>query len=298
VVSSANNICTHTVPDFPLKRNGLAAASFDATFRGDILACGGGNRGPWASSSQACYHYWSEENRWIEALPMNYARFGATMHAIYISEIQAPPTSILVLGGGESAVETFNLYGGWREHANASLPNDSLQDACSVLVDSPTEPYISFIHLLGGLLGGKQHYRLLVSHQGLSEGWEAMHDMPVSLQNHACVAASIGQSSGIVVTGGYEPASSTSNRAFFYDLNLELWTELSELPEPRGFHSMGLIGQGVPAIFSGVTGDQGPTADIVTWSESERRWTTWPNALSTARVQGGAFTSSDPYNCN
>ena len=27
--------------------------------------------------------------------------------------------------------------------------------------------------------------------------------------------------------------------------DLELWTELSELPEPRGFHSMGLIGQGV-----------------------------------------------------
>merc|ERR1719278_1848884 len=105
-----------------------------------------------------------------------------------------------------------------------------------------------------------------------------MPNMPVSLQNHGCVAASIGQSSGIVVTGGAEPTSSSySNRAFFYDLYLELWTELNELPEPRGRHNMGLIGQGVPAVFSGTTSDQqrtswGPTADIVTWSEAERRW--------------------------
>ena len=71
--------------------------------------------------------------------------------------------------------------------------------------------------------------------------------MPVSLQDHGCVAASIGQSSGIFVTGGRdEPTlSSFSSRAFFYDLNLDLWTELGELPEPRGFHSMGLIVQGV-----------------------------------------------------
>ena len=71
--------------------------------------------------------------------------------------------------------------------------------------------------------------------------------MPVSLQSHGCVSATIGQSSGIVVTGGRdEPTSSSySNQAFFYDLKLEHWTELRELPEPRSFHSMGLIGQGV-----------------------------------------------------
>ena len=175
---------------------------------------------------------------------MNYARNGATIHTIYIPHHHAPATSNLVLGGGESAVETMNFWGGWTEQPNARLPNDGLQDACSVVV-SPT----SYIHLLGGQdletsWGTNTHYRLKIG--DFSEGWEVMPNMPVSLQNHGCVTASIGQSMGIVVTGGRdEPISSSSNRAFFYDLNLDLWTELGELPEPRGFHSMGLIGQGV-----------------------------------------------------
>ena len=77
-------------------------------------------------------------------------------------------------------VETLNYFGGWTEHANASLPHDGHQDTCSVVVDSPTYPYNSYIHLLGG----EEHYRLLVSMQGLSEGREVMDNMSVFLQNH------------------------------------------------------------------------------------------------------------------
>ena len=94
------------------------------------------------------YHYWSAEKRWIEAAPMNYARFGAPIQTIHIPQIQSPATSNLVLGGGESSVETLNYWGGWTEHANARLPNDGLQDACPVVVASPTDPYTSYIHLL------------------------------------------------------------------------------------------------------------------------------------------------------
>ena len=83
---------------------------------------------------------------------MNYARYGATIHSITILHPQSPSTSNLVLGGGESAVETLNIWGGWREQPNARLPNDGLQDACSVVVSSPTSPYSSYIHLLGGPL--------------------------------------------------------------------------------------------------------------------------------------------------
>ena len=55
----------------------------------------------------------------------------------------------------------------------------------------------------------------------------------------------------------------------------------------------------VPAIFSGATEDLGPTADILTWSEADGRWTTYTNALSTPRIQGAAFTTpSYLYNCN
>ena len=248
VVTKANKSCTHNVPDFPFERDGLAAAAFSSlAFMNDILACGGENRGPWTASRQACYHYWSAEKRWMEAPPMIYPRFYATIHTF--------DRFNLVLGGGESAVEILNGQGmgGWTEVASARLPNDGLQDACSVVVASPTSASDSYIHLLGGKeletnWGTNSHYRLMTTYDGVSsEGWEVMHHMPVALQNHACVAASIGQSSGIFVTGGRdEPtASSYSNQAFFYDLNLDLWTELGELPEPRGFHSMGLIGEGV-----------------------------------------------------
>ena len=105
---------------------------------------------------------------------MNYARYGATIHSISILHPQSPSTSNLVLGGGESAVETLNIWGGWREQPNARLPNDGLQDACSVVVSSPTSPYSSYIHLLGGQdletsLGTNTHYRLKII-DGFSEG--------------------------------------------------------------------------------------------------------------------------------
>ena len=55
----------------------------------------------------------------------------------------------------------------------------------------------------------------------------------------------------------------------------------------------------VPTIFSGVPGEEDvPNADIVTWNEADGSWTTWPNALSTARIQGAVFTTSYRYNCD
>ena len=62
-----------------------------------------------------------------------------------------------------------------------------------------------------------------------------------------CCSQYIGRSGGILVTGGRdEPTPFVySNQAFFYDLNLELWAELCVLPEPQGFHRMGLLGEGV-----------------------------------------------------
>ena len=67
-----------------------------------------------------------------------------------------------------------------------------------------------------------------------------------SLSECGCLAADIGQTSGIIVTGGDDELSmGFSNKAFFYDIELEHWTELRELPQPRAFHNMGLIGEGV-----------------------------------------------------
>ena len=46
-------------------------------------------------------------------------------------------------------------------------------------------------------------------------------------------------------TGYDELSMGFSNKAFFYDIELEHWSELRELPQPRAFHNMGLIGEGV-----------------------------------------------------
>jgi len=287
VVTDVNKSCTNTVPAFPLARDGLAAASFSAlAFPNDILACGGHNRGPWGAS-RACYHYWGAEDRWIDAPPMNYARSDANIHTFDAFN--------LVLGGGNSAVEilTGDGMGDWIEVESARLPDDSLTAACSVQVASPTSLSTSYIHLLGGRaetsFGTNMHYRLKVASDS-EMSWEVMPEMPVAQQTHGCVVASIAQSYGIFVTGGRNDQNGPySNQAFFFDLTSELWTELQELPEPRGWHSMGLIGQGVPAIFSGVPEEEDvPNGDIVTWNEADGSWTTWPNALSTARIQGVA----------
>jgi len=297
VVTDVNKSCTNTVPAFPFARDGLAAASFSAlTFPNDILACGGHNRGPWGAS-RACYHYWGAEDRWIDAPPMNYARSDANIHTFDAFN--------LVLGGGNSAVEILagDGMGEWVEVESARLPDESLSSACSVQVASPTSVSTSYIHLLGGRaetsLGTNMHYRLKVASDS-EMSWEVMPEMPVAQQKHGCVVASIAQSSGIFVTGGRNDQSGPySNQAFFFDLTSELWTELQELPEPRGWHSMGLIGQGVPAIFSGVPEEEEvPNGDIVIWNEADGSWTTWPNALSTARIQGGVFTTSYLYNCD
>jgi len=228
---------------------------------------------------------------------MNYARFDANIHTF--------DTFNLVIGGGNSAVEVLTGDGvaEWFEVESARLPDESLSSACSVQVASPTSASTSYIHLLGGRaetsLGTNMHYRLkVVSDSEMS--WEVMPEMPVAQQKHGCVAASTAQSYGIFVTGGRnDPSGSYFSQAFFFDLNSEIWTELQELPEPRGWHSMGLIGQGVPAIFSGVPGEEDvPNADIVTWNEADGSWTTWPNALSTARIQAAVFTTSYLYNCD
>merc|ERR1719209_250284 len=296
VVTDVNKSCTNTVPAFPFARDGLAAASFSAlAFPNDILACGGHNRGPWGAS-RACYHYWGAEDRWIDAPPMNYARSDANIHTFDAFN--------LILGGGNSAVEilTGDGMGEWIEVESARLPDESLSSACSVQVASPTSASTSYIHLLGGRaesFGTNMHYRLKVASDS-EMSWEVMPEMPAAQQNHGCVVASNAQSSGIFVTGGRnDPSGSYSNQAFFFDLNSEIWTELQELPESRVWHSMGLIGQGVPAIFSGVPGEEDvPNADIVTWNEADGSWTTWPNALSTARIQGAVFTTSYRYNCD
>ena len=179
VVTSASKSCTHTIPDFPLKRSGLAAASFGATSwlvvaRTEAHGC--------RVVRPAMYHYWSAEKRWIEAAPMNYARFGAPIQTIHIPQIQAPATSNLVLRGGKSSVETLNYWGRWTEHANACLPNEGLQDAFSMVVASSNDPYTSYIHLLGGRIWrrpGAPTRRLRLTLQRGLEG-----DAP-----HACVPA-------------------------------------------------------------------------------------------------------------
>ena len=253
VVTTVNKTCTHSVTNFPLLRYGLAAAHLSFPFSNDILACGGENRGPWGTSRQACYHFRSSEDRWIEAPPMNFPRFDATIHT-FESGLPAQPGFNLVLGGGESAVEILpgGGAGGWTEVEAARLPYYTFQGSCSVVVTSSTSAYTSYIHLLGGQEDGtswatNSHYRLKVDSNGVSnDGWELMHHMPLALQDHGCLAADIGQTSGIIVTGGYDELSmGFSNKAFFYDIELEHWTELRELPQPRAFHNMGLIGEGV-----------------------------------------------------
>ena len=117
---------------------------------------------------------------------MIYGRMGATIHTFSNTYVGGPPSTSqfnLVLGGGESAVETLNTYymGGWKEQASARLPDDGLQSACSVVVASLDSPHDSYIHLLGGLeletsWGTNAHYRLLVTDpSGVSaEGWETI----------------------------------------------------------------------------------------------------------------------------
>ena len=184
---------------------------------------------------------------------MNFPRFDATIHT-FESGLPAQPGFNLVLGGGESAVEILpgGGAGGWTEVEGARLPYYTSQGSCSVVVTSSTSAYTSYIHLLGGQEDGtswatNSHYRLKVDSNSVSnEGWELMHHMPLALQDHGCLASDIGQTSGIIVTGGYDELSmGFSNKAFFYDIELEHWTELRELPQPRAFHNMGLIGEGV-----------------------------------------------------
>merc|ERR1711973_543065 len=299
VVTIANKTCTHNIPAFPFARDGLAVGHLATPYMNDILAFGGENRGPWGASQRACYHFFSNENRWFEASPMNFGRFDATIHTF----TRGKGGFNLVLGGGESAVETVGVGGSWTEVASARLPNDGLQHGCSVVVGSQ-DPDSYYIHLLGGqeeetAWGMNSHYRLTITYDGVGvDGWQLMHHMPMALQKHGCVATTIGQASGIIVTGGYDSGGpGYSNMVFFYDTELEQWTNLRTLPVPLAYHSMGLIGDRVPAIFSGRTPNNDPTADIITYNEVDGQWTTWSDVLSTPRITGGAFTTTY-YNCN
>ena len=60
------------------------------------------------------------EPRWMEAPPMNYPRFDATIHTL--------DNFNMVLGSGEFAAEILGGegVGGWTEVASARLPNDNL----------------------------------------------------------------------------------------------------------------------------------------------------------------------------
>ena len=76
-------------------------------------------------------------------------------------------------------------------------------------------------------------------------GWERMHHMPVALRSHGCTAATIKQSSGIVVTGGKDnPNGDFFDRAFFYDVALDLWTHGAHRPGggAKKFLSISVLG--------------------------------------------------------
>jgi len=296
VVTDVNKSCTNTVPAFPFARDGLAAASFSAlAFPNDILACGGHNRGPWGAS-RACYHYWGAEDRWIDAPPMNYARSDANIHTFDAFN--------LVLGGGNSAVEILTGDGvaEWFEVESARLPDESLSSACSVQVASPTSTSTSYIHLLGGRaesLGTNMHYRLKVA-LDTEMSWAVMPKMPVAQENHGVwwpVLHSRVESSSLVE--GMRSAAATPTKHSSSTSPLSSGQNYKSSLSREFGTVWGSSGRGVPAIFSGVPEEEEvPNGDIVTWNEADGSWTTWPNALSTARIQGGVFTTSYLYNCD
>jgi hypothetical protein len=84
----------------------------------------------------------------------------------------------------------------------------------------------------------------------------------------------------------------------FYNMLTGEWEQLAALDAPRGYHSMGLLGAGLPAVLGGATDLEGITADVLILHEGV--WADPGFSLSRAKIQGGSVVGhhyQNLWNC-
>ena len=222
-------VCADKVPAFPFARSGLALATYNS---GDLVVCGGENRGPSTSNFNACYFFWGQEGRWIEGPPTIYGRDRAHIHSLDSIE-----SKVVIFGGvrdmsgGGTVLEqlNFGFDNEWEEKPEWSLPQGTI-GACSVLLPADTGYGPRYIHLLGGQWDGTSepshsHYRLDAWY---GTGWQEMPDMMEARDNFGCVATS----QGIFVTGGQDAAHDYKTSVEFYSFLMAMWEPMEGLEHP------------------------------------------------------------------
>merc|ERR1719186_536582 len=281
-------ICNDKIPPFPVVKSGMAAALYNG--QEDLLVCGGENRGPWSSNYHSCFSFFKQENRWLEAEPTIYPRDKARAHAI---------RNFVVMFGGVTGgfeddwnkVERVPFgYQKWEVIPEWSLPYDLFSGGgypCSAVVDN------RYIHLMGCTSPGCKseeaiHLRLDVES---THGWDLMPNMQKARKAFGCVATS----EGIWTTGGYQDSQYLDTVEFF-NLGTEEWETMAPLDTPRGYHTMGLLGEEVPAIFGGAVTGSIITGDVLLLQDGS--WSDAGFGLNREKLQGGSTVGyQSSWNC-
>ena len=143
-----------------------------------------------------------------------------------------PKSRVMYLLGGvieDQQTRSVERYtdGSWSD--GPSLP-EVRSRFCSVALDDST------FAILGGEMEGAPVSREMKTYAIDRIEWVSQPDMLVPRKDHACAVVMLGETKGILVSGGVGEDEQLLDSVEFYSLEDQTWKELSPLKMPRTEH--------------------------------------------------------------